>query len=81
MRKKLACCAALVVAVAVLALPGLTRQQDKSKRPSPPAKASCTLPDGKSITTDYSSPRLEGPKDIIDDGQDPYGKAVARGRE
>ena len=72
MRKKFACCFALVVAVAVLALPGLTRQQDKSKRPSPPAKAVCTLPDGKSITTDYSSPRLKGRKII--GGQDPYGK-------
>src|SRR5580704_4925126 len=72
MRKRIACCFALVVAVAVLALPGLTRQQDKSKRPSPPAKAGCMLPDGKSITTDYSSPRLKGRKII--GGQDPYGK-------
>jgi hypothetical protein len=72
MRKRIACCFALVVAVALLALPGLTRQQDKSKRPSPPAKAVCSLPDGKTITTDYSSPRLKGRKII--GGQDPYGK-------
>jgi hypothetical protein len=35
-------------------------QQDKSKRPSPPAQAQCKLPDGKTITVDYSSPRLKG---------------------
>ena len=37
-------------------------QQDKSKRPSPPAQAQCTLPGGKTITVDYSSPRLKGRK-------------------
>ncbi|MBV9180670.1 MAG: DUF2911 domain-containing protein [Acidobacteria bacterium] len=37
-------------------------QQDKSKRPSPPAQAQCTLADGKTITVDYSSPRLKGRK-------------------
>jgi len=37
-------------------------QQDKSKRPSPPAQAKCTLQDGKTITVDYSSPRLKGRK-------------------
>jgi hypothetical protein len=35
-------------------------QQDKSKRPSPPAQTQCKLPDGKTITVDYSSPRLKG---------------------
>ena len=37
-------------------------QQDKSKRPSPPAQAQCKLPSGKTITVDYSSPRLKGRK-------------------
>ena len=37
-------------------------QEDKSKRPSPPAQAQCTLPGGKTITVDYSSPRLRGRK-------------------
>lgn len=37
-------------------------QQDKSKRPSPPAQAKCSLQDGKTITVDYSSPRLKGRK-------------------
>jgi len=37
-------------------------QQDKSQRPSPPAQAQCALPSGKTITVDYSSPRLKGRK-------------------
>src|SRR5215469_1842196 len=36
------------------------KQEDKSTRPSPPAQAKCDLPSGKSITVDYSSPRLKG---------------------
>lgn len=35
-------------------------QQDKSKRPSPPAQAQCRFSDGKTITLDYSSPRAKG---------------------
>jgi hypothetical protein len=35
-------------------------QQDKSKRPSPPASASLDLGGGKSVSVDYSSPRLKG---------------------
>ena len=35
-------------------------QQDKSKRPSPPAQAQCKLSDGKTITVNYSSPRMKG---------------------
>ncbi|HVM75048.1 MAG TPA: DUF2911 domain-containing protein [Candidatus Saccharimonadales bacterium] len=46
---------ALVVAALVL-----HAQQDKSKRPSPPAQATMDLGGGKSITVDYSSPRLKG---------------------
>jgi len=37
-------------------------QQDKSKRPSPPAQAQCKFSDGKTITVDYSSPREKGRK-------------------
>ena len=37
-------------------------QQDKSKRPSPPASADCKFADGKTILTDYSSPRMKGRK-------------------
>lgn len=37
-------------------------QQDKSKRPSPPEQAQCKFSDGKTITVDYSSPRMKGRK-------------------
>src|SRR5437588_8769783 len=37
-------------------------QQDKSKRPSPPAQAQCKFSDGKTINVDYSSPRMKGRK-------------------
>lgn len=35
-------------------------QQDKSKRPSPPATAKLDLGGSASVTVDYSSPRLKG---------------------
>lgn len=35
-------------------------QQDKSKRPSPPAKVSQTLASGAAISIDYSQPSLKG---------------------
>jgi len=61
MRKAMAAvsvlCLALVVSVIVL-----RAQQDKSKRPSPPAQATMDLGGGKSITIDYSSPRAKGRK-------------------
>jgi hypothetical protein len=46
-------------------------------RPSPAASASCDLGGGKSIKTDYSSPRLRGRKMIGD--HDPYGKVWRAG--
>jgi len=46
-------------------------QQDKASRPSPPAKASCTLGDA-TINVDYSSPRAKGRK--IFGGLVPYGQ-------
>lgn len=53
-------------AVAVLSVLALclisSAQQDKSKRPSPPAQAQCKFSDGKTITVDYSSPRAKGRK-------------------
>ncbi|HEY6944666.1 MAG TPA: DUF2911 domain-containing protein [Candidatus Acidoferrum sp.] len=52
-------------------------QTDKSKRPSPPAKATCSLPDGKTITVDYSSPRAKGRK--IFGGLVPYGEVWRAG--
>lgn len=35
-------------------------QQDKSKRPSPPAKANATLSNGTVVTIDYSQPSVKG---------------------
>jgi hypothetical protein len=46
-------------------------QQDKSSRPSPPAKASCSVGDA-TINVDYSSPRAKGRK--IFGGLVPYGE-------
>ena len=37
-------------------------QQDKSKRPSPPGTASVTFADGKTVTVDYSRPKINDPK-------------------
>jgi hypothetical protein len=56
----------VVVTLIILALTALSTtafaQDDKSKRPSPPAQAECKLPDGKTVTIDYSSPRAKGRK-------------------
>jgi hypothetical protein len=49
-----------VILLLLLATAAVKAQQDKSKRPSPPATAKCDLGGGKSITVDYSSPRLKG---------------------
>ena len=62
--------------VGMMALLG-SAQEDKSNRPSPPASASCDLGGGKTITTDYSSPRLKGRKMI--GGVEPYGKVWRNG--
>ena len=51
--------------------------QDKSARPSPPAKAECKLAGGKSVAVDYSSPRAKGRK--IYGGLVPYGKVWRAG--
>jgi len=52
-------------------------QQDKNARPSPPAQAHCRFSDGKTITTDYSSPRAKGRK--IFGGLVPYGEVWRTG--
>ncbi|MGO9404315.1 MAG: DUF2911 domain-containing protein [Terriglobales bacterium] len=60
--KKFALITAVLFAVATLASAQMGMSQDKSKRPSPPANASCKFSDGKAITVDYSSPRAKGRK-------------------
>src|SRR5207237_10774715 len=70
MNRTVAFLAAGCLTVGMMALLG-TAQTDKSKRPSPPAKATCDLGGGKSITVDYSSTRAQGRKllgDLV-----PYG--------
>lgn len=64
------------IALAVLFIFALcffaSAQQDKSQRPSPPAHAQCKFSDGKTITVDYSSPRMKGRKifgDLVPFGQ------------
>jgi hypothetical protein len=71
MRRILAIVSAVLFAAATAAV-AIHAQQDKSKRPSPPATAKCDLPGGKSITVDYSSPRAKGRKifgDIVQFGE------------
>jgi len=57
----------------VLILPAVAfAQRDKSQRPSPPAQAQCSFSDGKTITVDYSSPRMKGRKifgDLVPNGE------------
>src|SRR5215469_4206724 len=69
MKKKLA----IDVAFAAVLATGLAvaAQQDKSKRPSPPAQAKVDL-SGATVTIDYSSPRAKGRKiygDLVPFGQ------------
>lgn len=56
----------------MLAAAPAAAQRDKSQRPSPPASAACKFSDGKSITVDYSSPRMKGRK--IYGGLVPFGQ-------
>ncbi len=69
MKRNFALCAMAVMALTVFAASSCA--QDKN-RPSPPAKAECKFADGKTITIDYSSPRMKGRKifgELV-----PYGK-------
>jgi hypothetical protein len=73
MSRKIAFLILLVFACTLFA----AAQQDKSKRPSPPASAECKLADGKAIKSDYSSPRMKGRK--IYGGLVPYDKVWRTG--
>ncbi|HXY25724.1 MAG TPA: DUF2911 domain-containing protein [Candidatus Acidoferrum sp.] len=76
MRRSFAVLAAGCLTIGLMAVLG-SAQMDKSSRPSPPASASCDLGGGKTIKTDYSSPRLKGRKMI--GGVEPYGKVWRNG--
>ena len=71
MKKRIA-----ILTTFLLILTAASFAQDNAK-PSPPASASCDLGGGKSITTNYSSPRLRGRKMIGD--HEPYGKVWRTG--
>jgi hypothetical protein len=67
-----------ILALIILAFASLTAAQTDNSQPlSPPASAECKLPGGKTIKTDYSSPRLRGRKMIGE--HDPYGKVWRMG--
>jgi len=71
---------AMIVTLLTLVLATVCSAQmggDKSQRPSPPVSASCDLGRGKTITTDYSSPRMKGR--TIYGGLVPFGKVWRTG--
>lgn len=74
MRKSIALLSVLCLALAVFVFISRAHQQNK---PSPPATASLDLGGGKSITIDYSSPRMRGRK--IFGGLVPYGQVWRAG--
>ena len=80
--KKIGLFTALLFAVATLASAQMSMSNDKSQRPSPAANAQCKFSDGKTIKTDYSSPRAKGRK-IFGDEKDkpvvPYGQVWRTG--
>lgn len=76
MKRTVAYLAVGCLTMGMMALLG-SAQMDKSKRPSPPAKATCDLGGGKTITVDYSSPRAKGRK--IFGGLVPYGEVWRAG--
>ena len=76
MGKPFAVLAVACLTVGLMALLG-SAQIDKASRPSPAAKASCALADGKTISVDYSSPRAKGRK--IFGGLVPYGEVWRAG--
>jgi hypothetical protein len=71
MRKSIIIGSALLATLTVAGI-AVVAQQDKSSRPSPPAKAECKLSNGKTVAIDYSSPRAKGRK--VFGGLVPYGQ-------
>ena len=69
--------ALVVFAILTLSLFAAAQGTPQAPPPSPPASASCELGGGKTIKTDYSSPRAKGRK--VYGGLDPYGKVWRNG--
>jgi hypothetical protein len=61
MKRAMALCSFVLFAVMTMAATA-NAQQDKAARPSPPAAADCTLPNGGTIQTAYSVPSMKGRK-------------------
>lgn len=79
--KKIALISSLCLALATLASAQMDMSKEKS-RPSPAASAQCKFSDGKTIKTDYSSPRAKGRKIFGDSGDKPvvpYGEVWRTG--
>lgn len=72
----LICCDVILLLGATATLSAGQEQVDDSML-SPPAKASCTFPDGKMVKVNYSSPRMKGRK--IFGGLVPYGEVWRAG--
>jgi hypothetical protein len=66
-----------VVLVALLTVFLISFALAETERASPPAQAQCKFPDGKTVTIDYSSPRMKGRK--IFGGLVPYGEVWRTG--
>lgn len=81
-RSTLSAVAACMLTLALVAMPG-SAQQDKSKRPSPPGTATFTFQDGKTITINYSRPKINDPRSgqprKIYGGLVPYGEVWRAG--
>src|SRR5258707_14184602 len=69
----------LLLTLTVVPLAFAEAPEDKSKRPSPPASATCTFADGATIGTDYSSPRMRGRKIFGENALYPYGQVWRTG--
>ena len=76
MSKAISVCLTLSLCFATLTASNACAQE-KGSRPSPPAKTQCKLTDGKTITVNYSSPRMKGRK--IYGGLVPYGEVWRAG--
>jgi len=78
--KKVAFVMAFLFAISVMVPAQMNMGEDKSKRPSPPARAECKFSDGKTIKIDYSSPRAKGRKIFgTGDALVPYGEVWRTG--
>ena len=67
---------ALAQPLVAASAPAQQQKEDKSKRPSPPGTADCTI-NGKKVTIDYSRPFLKGRK--LGTDLAPYGKVWRTG--